>query len=721
MGEFDSPSTHLHRHPRPPFTVGSEIEISINEEGFKGALFRATILKLSTTFFPSTTKKAFVEYKTLVTEDGSKPLKEHVDAHNLRPIPPDIADRDFEEGDIVDAADKDGWWTGVVYKVSEDGGYSVFFKNPMHVMDFQRKQLRLHQDWVDGKWLVPKKMDASILKDQLATILEVANIPEKTQTESLKNAETNHEKGNSRNDLVEQSSICEEKSASFALTSSKRRSLSSKARVSNSVKKWGKGNVPGAPTADGLKETESKTSRGKSSSKKNATSNRGRKRRTYHNFHCDDNSDSPGKFKSSKGDMKARTEKDVDGNDELKEQGARFINDEEGKEDCDVLVVTHKEVSTSNESEGNKHLASEEKQTTPAETSIHVSDEVKGGEKNSNNQTEEKGLEPDQQQASKNSNKRKRGRPKKLMIVPITAEDKEQNGIGWKPDEATIKSCVTDFQLNRKNLNKLSAYKTNENGPKSASSNIDDDDRPLLMWLGGMQGSASNNSLKLGQTPGSTGRRRTKRREQVDVPNEVVKSDHALDRNQGWPFVKNSPVWSAIDSLEVFKLIPQTPHFCPLSTYKEECREGLAIGCMVTFASLVEKISKLQFDNPRHVFESLLASLFELEQHGFNISMLCNRVNELLFIKDTQMRYLEETKEAEMKILEHTENKTKLTEESKAIEQKIAELQKRQTSIQLELETKDAEIEALQSRVETIRGSTEDTKKHFERQTALPL
>lgn len=30
--------------------------------------------------------------------------------------------------------------------------------------------------------------------------------------------------------------------------------------------------------------------------------------------------------------------------------------------------------------------------------------------------------EPDQQQASKNSNKRKRGRPKKLMIVPITAE-----------------------------------------------------------------------------------------------------------------------------------------------------------------------------------------------------------------------------------------------------------------------------------------------------------
>lgn len=142
------------------------------------------------------------------------------------------------------------------------------------------------------------------MKDQLATILEDANIPEKAQTESLKNAETNHEKGNSRNDSVEQPSICEEKSASFALTSSKRRSLSSKARVSNSVKKWGKGNVPGAPTADGLKKTESKTSRGKSCSK-SATSNRSRKRRTYHNFHCEDNSDSPGKCKSPKEDMKA--------------------------------------------------------------------------------------------------------------------------------------------------------------------------------------------------------------------------------------------------------------------------------------------------------------------------------------------------------------------------------------------------------------------------------
>lgn len=229
----------------------------------------------------------------------------------------------------------------------------------------------------------------------------------------------------------------------------------------------------------------------------------------------------------------------------------------------------------------------------------------------------------------------------------------------------------------------------------------------------------------MGQTPGSAAKQRTKRSEQVDAVRGVGTVDGTPDQarveNQDWPFIKTSPVWSAIDSLEVFKQIPQTPHFNPLRTYKEECREGLAIGCMVTFASLVEKISKLQFDNPRHVFESTLASLNDLEQHGFNISMPCNRVNELLLIKDTQLKYLEEIKEAEGKIWEHTENKLKLAEESKAIEQKIIELQKRQSSIKMDMETKNDEIARMQSHVATIRERTKSTKSHFENQTAILL
>ncbi|KAE8646368.1 hypothetical protein Csa_015676 [Cucumis sativus] len=614
MGEFGSPSTNTHiHHPNNhrlhqfPFTVGSEIEVSIDEEGFKGALFKATILKLPTIFSPSKKKKALVEYKTLVTEDGSTPLKEHVDALSLRPLPPDTAAKDFEECDIVDATDKDGWWTGVVCKVLEDGGYSVFFKNPMHVMDFQGNHLRLHQDWVDGKWIVPQKMDASLLRGQLSIISEDANVPENVEHRSLKNNETNNEKENSytvnsRNDLMERPSIYDDSSASFALTSSKRRrSFSSKSRVSNPLKKLREGVILGKPAADRSRMID-KTSRGKAFSKSATPNKDRRRRRSYLKFNGDDDSASPIRSGSPKGGKKPRTKEDVDGSDKLKVQVLSFINgkkgntykqsqqtqvtDKERKEGYDVidLETIYKEVTTNNESERNEHLASDEQQA-PVKNSLG---EVGDGEENSKNQTKEKGMilglnndpgkvrewanvvghesgekdailleeklllkrretyfirlvsnvfntgkrntiqnlaislgsqvspftnnsirltcsvvqcawsliglmmsilyqepqqqeatensdrrkrgrprkimqvifeisylrtlelccqdiimEIEQQQASKNSYKRKRGRPRKLMLVPTTAEDSNKDGSVWKPEKATLKSSVT--------------------------------------------------------------------------------------------------------------------------------------------------------------------------------------------------------------------------------------------------------------------------------------
>lgn len=149
----------------------------------------------------------------------------------------------------------------------------------------------------------------SILRDQLSIISEDANVPESVQHESLKNIEANNEKENSctvnsRNGLMEKPSSYDESSASFALTSSKRRrSLSSKSRVSNPSKKLGEENVPGTPAADGSRMIESKTSRGKAFSK-SATPNRDRRRRNYLNFHCDNDSASPNKFESPKGSKK---------------------------------------------------------------------------------------------------------------------------------------------------------------------------------------------------------------------------------------------------------------------------------------------------------------------------------------------------------------------------------------------------------------------------------
>ena len=98
-----------------------------------------------------------VEYWSLVTEDGFQPLREHVDLCHLRSLPPDAGVLEFEVGDVVDADYRDGWWTGVVRKVMGCDRYRVFFENPPDLIEFEKNQMRFHQDWVNGKWVRPKK------------------------------------------------------------------------------------------------------------------------------------------------------------------------------------------------------------------------------------------------------------------------------------------------------------------------------------------------------------------------------------------------------------------------------------------------------------------------------------------------------------------------------------------------------------------------------------
>lgn len=142
-----------------PFSVGSEVEVCSDEEGFKGAWFRATIVESPTNSASKKRKKTLVEYKNLVTEDGSKQLREYVDPTYIRPLPPDVSDHDFEEGDAVDADYKDGWWTGVIGKILNNSKYRVFFSdNELDVMEFDLINLRLHQDWVGGKWVRPPRL-----------------------------------------------------------------------------------------------------------------------------------------------------------------------------------------------------------------------------------------------------------------------------------------------------------------------------------------------------------------------------------------------------------------------------------------------------------------------------------------------------------------------------------------------------------------------------------
>ncbi|KAI5577777.1 hypothetical protein BDE02_09G137400 [Populus trichocarpa] len=107
------------------FDKGDKVEVCSTQEGFPGSY----IILYSNS----------VQYKNLVEEeDMSKLLIETVSA------------------DEVDAFDNDGWWVG---KVTGQRGplYFVFSETTGDEIAYHVSRLRIHLDWVNGKWVSSKK------------------------------------------------------------------------------------------------------------------------------------------------------------------------------------------------------------------------------------------------------------------------------------------------------------------------------------------------------------------------------------------------------------------------------------------------------------------------------------------------------------------------------------------------------------------------------------
>nr|XP_043639267.1 protein AGENET DOMAIN (AGD)-CONTAINING P1 [Erigeron canadensis] len=158
--------SHTRNQNSTPFPNGSEVEISSNDNGFRGAWYSGTVIK------PKNNNKnlMIVEYKTLMAdESGTKPLRETLDVIQLRPLPPrDKGDRDFKFSEEVDAYYNDGWWEGVVTAVLPGDRYSVFFRATREQLEFGKSELRIHREWVYGEWVPPvedEQQEASISVD----------------------------------------------------------------------------------------------------------------------------------------------------------------------------------------------------------------------------------------------------------------------------------------------------------------------------------------------------------------------------------------------------------------------------------------------------------------------------------------------------------------------------------------------------------------------------
>ncbi|KAF9616081.1 hypothetical protein IFM89_028547 [Coptis chinensis] len=129
------------------FEKGDSVEVHSNQEGFVGSYFAAKIV------MPMGKNKYLVEYQTLVTDDDKKQmLQEIVNAREIRPTPPEILVPRFYLLDTVDVLDNDGWWVGSVHFRPTVKEYSVYFESTGEEIDYPYHNMRLHQEWENGKW-----------------------------------------------------------------------------------------------------------------------------------------------------------------------------------------------------------------------------------------------------------------------------------------------------------------------------------------------------------------------------------------------------------------------------------------------------------------------------------------------------------------------------------------------------------------------------------------
>ncbi|KAG5562303.1 hypothetical protein RHGRI_005135 [Rhododendron griersonianum] len=192
------------------------------------------------------------------------------------------------------------------------------------------------------------------------------------------------------------------------------------------------------------------------------------------------------------------------------------------------------------------------------------------------------------------------------------------------------------------------------------------------------------------------------------------------EKDKKLPFEKRSPVWATLERMEIFQKMPQNPHFSPLVKSKEDSREGLAIGQMVIFSSVVEKTSKLQFSDPRSIIDSSLETLSDLETHGFYIHPIRRRLKELLSKKENQGHLLEESKEIEKKIAEQSVEKVKIGEEICEINKKMEELQEKLALATAMEKMTDYDIDTWKSKMDIIHQDIQNAQCDFGRLAAAP-
>ncbi|XP_056171044.1 DUF724 domain-containing protein 10-like isoform X1 [Syzygium oleosum] len=659
----------------------------------------------------SKVQRVLVEYEQLVSEGEPKPLVESVETRCVRPLPPSRESQQcsFELDESVEAKWRNGWWHGFVKMVLEDSRYCVCIDGRVVDDVFESSDLREHWSWIRGRWYPTGKKEKNE-QEAPSTLYNQGPLEEPCVSKDMPIVGT---------DVLEDSTKVEATVSSYSAKNTevqplprtlktpyalrparkiKRGILIGNAASRQLLKKLSEGTAKGpSVAADQVRELLMEASRvlnGTAKSKK-GISGGGRLKKTVI---VDDPS-----VKSVAG-MENEDQKAVEFNDTIK-----FAIRRRGKFAISKAKYsnTHKPGKEDNAGSAIKRVV----QTLMQEDGFPRLNCVLGLQAEGvadTGQLPNKELGKNEQKCEGKSHKRKRRKPQKLVVVRpevpetgmehnvtsavVVGEPISKDYATWRVQPSSSLGVLHSGgpdKSRREGANGSGNFKKNNDLCNAETSNTNED-QPLSTCSEGIR-----------------------------TPICIEGSSESVSGESRCLFVKTSPVWKMIESMEIFQTTPQNPHFIPLRVCKEGYREGAAIGIMATFASLTDKISNLLFDDLRCHFDSCLETLCDMEKHGFEVTALRSHVNELLAIKEKQELLQDGLKDTELEIADKERKKREISEQMQEIDKKMTELQAKYAVLKSEKEKKDVEIARLRMSLKGNNEQISSVRLKFEQLAAL--
>ncbi|KAL2508564.1 protein of unknown function-containing protein 6 [Forsythia ovata] len=690
------------------FDVGRKLEVSFDIEDCRDAWFPTTIREyLGNLSF-------LVEYWSQKIGDKAQHLKVNINSLHIRPCPPVLEDKKFTLLEKVEAFFDFGWWSGVITKELEDNRYVVFLKQTKKHKEFHQSELRPHMEWKDGKWftssqgisipssdnenegLKPKYADGNAVSVLVGSSGNRKDNSEEEIPCSLNSRESQIEQSTPLKKFKEGNVV----SAAFMARQTREKSIEECV--------WGSVNPASVSNGTSSREQHTamdqcsyKPSRGKiieiKQSANGETTQKRKRGRTPKRFIKGPQTPVIGNGQS--GDVAF---------DEMITQG-RIPNSVDSHRNAEVVVtwteasLPNQESIALNEDDGKLNMGQPKPKNRVGDmTKIPL---VKSSDK--------KVVKDSINARERHSSKRGKMMVTGEKIVP-ELQDSASRG------KTTELNCIM------KEVEKVIA--------EAPHNEVDDE--PLSKWIDEMHSPSTFDTsrvlpvrtmeqcMETSKKQGTfelTHHCKTHKGSGMQASGFEDKGAIMPSKQQILPFVKKNMLWKTIESMEIFGKTPQKPHFQPLEHFKESLREGLAIGYMVTFSSVVEKASRLRFNDPKSIINDILETLSDLEKYGFDVRVVRDRVLELIAVKDKHEKLLSQVEELNSQIAEQDLKKSKIDEEIGEINKQIIELQEKLSLTESSKELKSRAIVSLQSRLEEIDENITTAERDFEALAARPL